>query len=105
MDKRGDSLVSREFIIMLFAIAGFIIVLFFVLGFTDLIQTEQEICKTSVIYRATAPEAANAYIPLKCTTKKVCLTGDDECLQFTGEKKNVEKPIKLPSDSQKAADI
>jgi len=97
-------------------IIGFIIVLIFagavVVFLTQ--SNEDELCKLSVLSRATAPiGGAQQAVPLKCTTKKVCFTsGKSECReQFAGEKKV--QAVKLPaikgvddkSNLRKAADI
>ena len=67
--------------------------------------SEDDICKLSVLTRATSPESAQALIPLKCTTKKICLSdGKGKCDEsFSGEEKV--EVVKLPSDSDKAARI
>ncbi|MBI2451658.1 hypothetical protein HYV50_01105 [Candidatus Pacearchaeota archaeon] len=101
--KRGASPAMWFFIITTITLViGFLAVLIF-LGKIDLAgKTEEEICRLSVLSRATTPESAQSLVPLKCTTEKICLsTTDEDCSQFLGEK-NVEK-IKLPSDEKQAA--
>ncbi|MDP3881506.1 MAG: hypothetical protein Q8Q31_01370 [Nanoarchaeota archaeon] len=99
--KRGE-LTTTQIAIIIFAIAGFLIILFFIgkLGFENL--TQKELCHLSVLTRATAPESAQTYVPLKCQTQKTCLYGkDSRCkTSFAGEK--VEN-IKLDKDEIKAA--
>lgn len=102
MQKKGE-LTSTQIIMLVLAIAGFIIILLFLLFLKDIYnQTDVETCRLSVLSRATVPEATQQAIPLKCTTLKYCLTttGQD-CLQFSP----IEKPIKitLPKDTQQAA--
>ncbi|MFH1425145.1 MAG: hypothetical protein ABIG28_00230 [archaeon] len=87
MQKRGE-LTSFQIVVTILAIAGFVIVLITILIVVDIEgQSEDEICKLSVLTRATVPEEAQQLAPLKCHTKKVCLTlGDNDCPQFLGEK-------------------
>lgn len=86
-NKRGD-LTSMQIILLVLSIAGFVIVMIFFFAFRDIGITEDELCKLSVLTRATTPQEAQAIIPIKCTTKKVCLTDmDSNCeLNFAGEK-------------------
>ena len=71
MQKRGE-LTSSEIITLLLTIVGFIAILIFIMVALDLRkQTEDEICKLSVLTRATAPDVAQRFTPLKCKTKKL----------------------------------
>ncbi len=96
MQKRGE-LTSSQIITLVIAIAGFVIVLTVLLVFLDIdSQTDEEICKLSVLTRATAPDAAQAKVPLQCTTKKICLStkrGDKCPEQYAGEKNIVSVQI------------
>jgi hypothetical protein len=88
--RRGE-LSSAQIITLVLAIAGFLIVLAFIYGFEGSTTTDTDICKLSVVGRATTSEVlagSGAYIPLKCTTGKICITGSSsgECNQFAGEK-------------------
>ena len=70
----------------------------------DAFAIEDEACELSVLTRGTTPSLAQSYVPLKCRTKKICLTQSffgGECLQFAGEE-NVEK-IRLPNNVDDAA--
>lgn len=99
--KKGA--VESYFVVtVVLAIVGFIAVLFFAVnktGFQD--YGNDEVCKLSVLTRATTPANAQSYVPLKCSTKKTCLTQDKECGQFAGEDKVVRE--KLPDDRDAAA--
>lgn len=105
MRKRGE-LTSSQIIKLVLALGGFIIVLFFLFFFIDLSeQTDEEICRLSVLTRATVPEVLQKYVPLKCQTRKICLSSNRKgCENFVGEE-NVAKTIELPRDSQAAADL
>ena len=88
--KRGE-LTSEQLIAIILVILGFVIVVSFFTQFGAKDYSEDEICKFSVLSRATASEVvdgAGNYIPLQCTTNKICLVagGDGECPQFAGEK-------------------
>lgn len=102
MQKRGE-ITSSKIVGILLIVAGFIVVVFFLVSILNLGgQTEDEVCRTSILTRATAPEATQRYLPLKCTTKKICLTTSNGiCSQFIGEK-NVET-IKISSKPEKGA--
>jgi len=93
-DKKG-ALEARYIILISLAIIGFLAVLWFLLslGFDQF--TESETCRFSVVARATAlktpgipSETIRELFPLKCATKKICLTSElfGECEQFIGEK-------------------
>jgi hypothetical protein len=75
------------------AVVGFLIVLaaLFLVNLGG--YSERDICKLSVLSRATAPSAVQAAVPLKCKTAKTCLTesyfGGGCKEQFAGEE-NVE---------------
>lgn len=95
--KRGD-MTSSQIITIVLAIAGFIVVLIFLaILFEDRGGGERELCKFSVLTRATSPiDSLQASIPLKCTTEKICISESgkkDACKQFAGEENK--KPVKL----------
>lgn len=94
-NRRGE-LTSTQLILLILTVAGFVIILLFILAFKSGSYTEDEVCKLSVLTRATSPTALNDYVPLKCTTKKLCLTdGSGKCeVSFAGENPEV---ISLPS--------
>ena len=74
MKKRG-AVTPDEIVLTILAIVGFVIVMLVLLTVFDLEETsEDEICKLSVLTRATVPAEAPQLVPLKCTTKKTCLT-------------------------------
>ena len=85
MRKRG---VEAYFLpIILLAIVGFFIVLYFLTSFDLIGYSEDEVCKLSILSRATSPDAAKGIVPIQCTTKKLCLTKDGDCRKnFAGEK-------------------
>ena len=88
MEKKGE-LTSAQIITIVIAIMGFLIVLIALyLIFGGGFQTDEDVCKLSVLTRATAPGAAQNLIPLKCRTSKICITNDSsgKCSeQFAGE--------------------
>jgi hypothetical protein len=97
MKKRAE-LTSSQIATLVLSIAGFIIALVFLLVFLDTdTMSEREICRLSVLTRATAPEVLQRLAPLKCTTQKICLSksGNNKCDddQFVGE--NKEKIIEI----------
>jgi len=84
--KKGD--VSVYWIITLvLLVVGFAILL---MAYSNLskIDTKSELCHQSVLYRATTP-AVKAYIPLKCYTRKICISGQlfgGKCEEFKNDK-------------------
>ncbi len=97
--KRG-AVESYFLISILVAVIGFVIVLYFLYQADFIGQSEDEICKLSVLARATSPDVAQSGVPLKCNTKKFCLTRNGDCRNnFAGEKPEV---VKLSSDDSEA---
>tara|TARA_Y100000034_G_scaffold127401_1_gene180138 strand:+ start:188 stop:1201 length:1014 start_codon:yes stop_codon:yes gene_type:complete len=89
MNKRGE-LTSAQIIKMLILLGGFIIVALFMWGIYEMQEeaTGKELCKLSIIERATIPFIGKQIIPsLKCTTEKICITSKRKgaCKQFAGE--------------------
>ena len=95
--KRGE-LTSSFVITTVLVIAGFVVVLYFILNGMNLGgETNEDVCAFSVLTRATSPQATSAYVPLKCTTKKICISDGKDCEDFRGEE-NVKKTIQLSGD-------
>ncbi|MBI2632234.1 hypothetical protein HYW75_04475 [Candidatus Pacearchaeota archaeon] len=104
INKRGEIEVEQTIKFVL-PVLAFLIVLGFLayLGFKEAAQ--EDICHLTVISRGTSPQAVQAEIPLKCTTKKICLTdGKGKCDESLAGEENLDI-IKLPKDSRKAARI
>jgi hypothetical protein len=94
MNKKGE-LTSSQIVALVITILGFVILLIFLLVTLDLKnQSLDEVCRLSVLSRATAPTTTQSFIPLKCTTKKICLTGSSGCEAYSGEE-NVADPVKV----------
>ncbi len=107
-NKRGEQTVPFYLISLIILVVGLGIA-FFLIGkafFGSSAVQNSQVCHISVLTRATAPDALQANVPLKCTTDKVCFTASllgGDCQQFAGEK-NIE-PVRLPSKSSDAAKI
>ena len=87
MNKRGE-LTSTQIVFIILAIVGFIIValLFSSLFLEQGALTQRELCKLSLIERATIPIIGNKIVPVQCSTEKICITSKgNECEQFIGE--------------------
>jgi hypothetical protein len=87
MDKKGE-LTSSEIITLVIVVLSALVLLFFLwlwfYGFTE----QTDICKLSVLTRATTPDVLQRTLPLKCKSTKICLTddGSSKCdEQFLGE--------------------
>ena len=105
MNKRGFDFLWGLVLSVIIAIIAFSILLYFLLGIDTKGFTLDETCKLSVLTRATAPDIAKKALglPLKCTTRKVCITDSlfGKCEeQFAGDDAN---RIVLSSDKDEAA--
>lgn len=87
MAQKGE-LTSLTIVTSILALLGFLILIWFVVrvGIPD--NAVMQACHLSVVTRATAPEAATQYLPLKCTTQKICVNDRaGNCkTSFAGEK-------------------
>lgn len=71
---------------VILVILGFVILLLFIYNLGIGKYAEDRACEASVLARATSPDAAQRAIPLKCTTKKICLSQEGkDCPAFIGE--------------------
>lgn len=109
MNKIGE-LSSQQIVLIVLAILGFVIASMFVFGvFGNNDLTERDLCKLSIVSRATVPGILEQAVPLNCYTEKVCITldkggflgigaKDNSCKQFAGEEnvRNVE--VKLTGE-------
>ncbi|MEK6894616.1 MAG: hypothetical protein AABX10_04085 [Nanoarchaeota archaeon] len=96
--KRKGELTSTQVITIILAIIGFVLVgLGLYTIFEDDSLTNRDLCRLSILSRATVPSAGQQFVPLNCQTEKVCITVDDgailgfggkdtSCKQFAGEK-------------------
>lgn len=107
LGSRGE-LTSQQIVVIIIAIIGLIVVLFFVsLIFDDSGEVDRELCRLSVLTRATAPDVVQASVPLKCTTEKICITSKifgGKCKEFQGEDNVVSIKLK-GTDDEKARQI
>ena len=102
LGKKGE-ITSEQTVKFVLPVLAFLIVLGFLvyLGFKEAAQ--EDICKLSVLSRGTSPEAAQASIPLKCTTKKICLSdGKGKCEDSLAGEEEIEI-VNLPKDKDKSA--
>ncbi len=74
---------------LIISVVGFSIILFsyYQLSYSGVI--DRQVCHNSVIFRATLPLGSN-YLPLKCATEKICISGKvigkGDCNEFENEK-------------------
>jgi hypothetical protein len=101
-NKKGE-ISSEQIVITVIAILGFVIVLLFWAS-VKFSYTQDEICKFSVLSRATTPvDAAKGVVPLKCSTKKICITdGNGKCESYFSGETNVEY-VNINSNDREAA--
>lgn len=119
---RGQ-LSSATIVGLVLGIAGFLMVGLLLLGVFDTEElTQRELCKLSILSRATAPNVATDAIPLNCYTEKICITvkkslfdfrnpsailgGKDEsdCRQFAGEDNVRTVEVVMNNDPQDQAE-
>lgn len=97
--KKGDVTVA-QIVGLVMAVVGFVVVIILLTSLDFETYSDEEVCRLSVLSRATSEEVkggASNLIPLKCTTKKICITSKSkkECNQFIGEKDIVEVDVSL----------
>ncbi len=97
MERKGE-LTSTQVVTIILAIIGFVLVgLGLYTIFEDDTLTNRDLCRLSILSRATVPSAGQQFVPLNCQTEKICITVDDgaifgfggkdtSCKQFAGEK-------------------
>ena len=74
MNKKGE-LTSTQLATLVIVIVGFAIAVIFlwsVFGNKDL--TERDVCRLSILSRATVPGVVQQEVPLSCFTEKICIT-------------------------------
>ena len=102
--KKGE-IALQYLVVLILAIIGFVIVLILLFSLEFESFSTDEVCKLSVLSRASIPSGVQGYVPLKCSTKKYCITDNDflggKCEQFAGEK-NVEM-VRLKGDVDEKA--
>ena len=92
--KRGE-LTTSQLVMLIILITSFIIILFLLFRLNLGEQTNQEICRNSVIARG-SPVLPTETIPLNCKRSYVCVTEDDSCESLTD-------PIKEKVETQEEA--
>ncbi len=88
MDKRGFLAVEWVVSIILILV-GLGILIFAVTNLFTQNDVDKNTCHFSVISRGSTPSLAKGYVPLRCKTDKICVTGKlfgGECDEFKGEK-------------------
>ena len=127
MERRGE-LSSQQIVVIVLALGAFIIAALFLFGvFNNEDLTERELCRLSILERATVPSVAAQAIPLQCTTEKICITADknfiekikdaftrpaaaigagkkSDCKQFAGEQNVREVKVKMNSNPSHQAE-
>jgi hypothetical protein len=76
MENRQADLTMKTLVTIILLIIGFGIVIFIIYQLYFAGQIDREVCHQSVITRATLPSTGGIreYVPLKCKTRKVCIT-------------------------------
>lgn len=102
-NKRGSDFTINQLFTLILVIIGFVMLIAVLYMNTDILKSEDKVCQFSVLARASAPSEAQGIIPLKCKTKKICLTQDvkNACKEAFGTNKDVEI-IKLSDKPEEA---
>jgi hypothetical protein len=104
-NKKGEFTISWIITIILLAV-GFIFLLIFFFNIGGKGTLDSEICHQSVVLRASMPNLAQDYLPLKCGTKKICITSSGffnsgKCEELSGEKGVTTIKVKSIRDIEK----
>lgn len=79
--KRGE-ITTQQIVILIILIASFAILLFFLMELNLASETDKELCRNSVVTRASSSLAGDT-VDLKCKTHYVCFTEDGTCEKMT----------------------
>ncbi|OIO40960.1 hypothetical protein AUJ62_03540 [Candidatus Pacearchaeota archaeon CG1_02_32_21] len=88
MKKRGFTPVA-EIVLIILVLVGFGILILAATNFFTKTDIDKNTCHFSVISRGSTPSLAKGYVPLRCKTEKICITGEiigGSCDEFEGEK-------------------
>lgn len=91
INKKGDMLTPAQLIIIILSVLGLVIALVIIFTLDLRGEADEKACSLSVLSRAgvgsALPSSTQSFVPLKCTTKKICITdgSKSECSQFKGE--------------------
>ena len=104
MNRKGE-VTSTQIVTLAIAIIGFIVVLILLWSLEFESYSDEEICRLSILSRATGGGTLGGLVPLKCTTKKICITANGKCEQFAGEKEGDIIKVKVGNGPIKDAEI
>jgi hypothetical protein len=89
INKKGDMLTPAQLVIIVLAVIGLVMGIFILYSLNLKGEADDSACRLSVLSRAgtgsVLPGATQSFIPLKCTTKKICITTGAQCGEFAGE--------------------
>jgi len=108
INKRGDMLTPAQLVIIILAVIGLVMGIFILYSLNLKGEADDSACRLSVLSRAgtgsVLPTTTQSFIPLKCTTKKICITTGAACSEFAGEE-GVKTVVIPKNDVVKAAAI
>ncbi|MBS3073011.1 hypothetical protein J4477_04215 [Candidatus Pacearchaeota archaeon] len=88
MEKRGF-LAAEWIVAIVLILVGLGILIFAATNLFTKTDIDKNTCHFSVISRGSTPSLAQGYVPLRCKTEKICITGElfgGGCDEFEGEK-------------------
>jgi len=91
VNKKGDMLTPMQLILIVLGIIGLIVGLAAIYLLDLRGEADDKACRMSVLARSgvssVLPTATQGFIPLRCTTDKICITDSkkNQCSQFAGE--------------------
>lgn len=84
--KRG-ALAPDQIAMLILAVVGFALVALFLFGvFDNEDLTDRELCRLSILSRATVPGVLEDKVPLNCYTEKICITARKGFFKKIGER-------------------
>lgn len=83
-NKRGE-LTTQQIIILIILILSFAVILYFIFSLNLGEESDNEICRNSVVLRANSVLGADS-VPLDCRRQYVCITEDGSCEKMTSPK-------------------
>jgi len=87
--EKGGFLAVEWVVSIILILVGLGILIFAVTNLFTQNDVDKNTCHFSVISRGSTPSLAKGYVPLRCKTEKICITGElfgGECDEFKGEK-------------------
>jgi len=109
MNRKGDMLTPAQLVIIILSVLGLVIAIIVIVNLNMTDEAGEKACTLSLLTRAgigsILPSPLQSATPLRCTTKKICITDSvkHECSQFKGEKDVKYEIVDIKKSSAEAA--